>query len=607
MRIYFSFVFILGLLSTLSAQQDYSIEINAEQTNGTMIPLWQDHWEYHFLHGYGGNPAIEGPHQLYITDPLFLEDMQRLQPRYIRQSIGAFTNPPSTDYYTNDVNILKNLWTEFYVGPNTMAGANDLSNYRFAYLDSLIAVYRQIDALPFLCLDYMPFTLSSNQSPNSNPFHLLSWDNGVRNAPPADFEVYGRVMYQVIKYAYEELGVTDFEFWNEPDQLAPLNTFFFKGTADDLFQMYEAIIDEVENNSNLKDNIYIGCCSFAFNSLFNAFANTFLQKVKNNNTRMDFFSFHPYSDEGAGYDKNTVDIAKNLQASFVPDADLINAEWGRLNPDFGNSNWRSLEYGLNKIEAIIDMMDKDIKMAHAATLVAIDNSQAQGCCIGIYDVEPISPKGSAFAFYYLNRLQDHSIKLNSNGVASARTLAVKHPSGESIMVAFAAPKTKGNNADLVSLKIDNLPWSGNYTVKLYKVDEQVIADRRYNNIISEEINLSNNSYQSSPVNHTSIQGSGALYIWHIYSEDYVSSIKTVLDEKSQIFPNPAQDEINIRSSVATENLKIYSSQGTLLFSEQMKIPAHQIRKINIDLPVGIYYVHLRNKNNLLVEKLMIIE
>lgn len=92
--------------------------------------------------------------------------------------------------------MLRNLPYEFYKGGNSMADANNLSNYDFTYVDSVIKVVQLIGAEPFLTMDYMPFNLSSVTVPRYNegfPFlYILAYDNSVRNSPPVSNAVYGR-------------------------------------------------------------------------------------------------------------------------------------------------------------------------------------------------------------------------------------------------------------------------------------------------------------------------------------------------------------------------------------------------------------------------------
>lgn len=188
---------------TLTAQ--INVSVDASSVTGTVVPLWGDHYDVQLLFGAGDNPSVAGPHVQYIDDPAFASEMARLKPRFVRVSTARFDDPHSADYYSTDTTVLKNLWTEFYHGPNTMAGANDPSQYDFSYVDSLIDVVHAMGAEPFLDMASMPFTLASVDTPAyfpcvywDPPCHLFGWDNGIRQAPPADPLVYGRVFYHLV-------------------------------------------------------------------------------------------------------------------------------------------------------------------------------------------------------------------------------------------------------------------------------------------------------------------------------------------------------------------------------------------------------------------------
>lgn len=80
-----------------------------------------------------------------------------------------------------------------------MSDADDPGNYDFAFIDSTITLVQSIGAQPFITMDYMPFTLSSDTTPEYQGamglLYFLAYDNGIRNSPPANNAVYGRVMY----------------------------------------------------------------------------------------------------------------------------------------------------------------------------------------------------------------------------------------------------------------------------------------------------------------------------------------------------------------------------------------------------------------------------
>ena len=104
-------------------------------------------------------------------------------------------------------------------------------------------------------------------------------------------------MYQLIKHCYNSFGVKYFEHWNEPDQqwANPIMVkFFWKGDEYQLYDSYAAIANEVSADANLATKVKLGGCSFAFYSILNLIPTRFLQLVKNNATKFDFLSFHPY-------------------------------------------------------------------------------------------------------------------------------------------------------------------------------------------------------------------------------------------------------------------------------------------------------------------------
>ena len=165
------------------------------------------------MFGYGGNPSIQGPHTSIVADPAFTTEMDQLRPRYIRVSIGRADNPPDTDYYSTDTDVLKNL--------NSIAGEfNERCRRAIMTSRSLIPCSHWLvnRCTAFITMDYMPFTLSSDttrnirvpasciSSPTTMASELTTCDNGV-----------WQVMYHLIKHCYDTYGVTYFEHWNEPD------------------------------------------------------------------------------------------------------------------------------------------------------------------------------------------------------------------------------------------------------------------------------------------------------------------------------------------------------------------------------------------------------
>ncbi|HOK37460.1 MAG TPA: hypothetical protein P5312_02035 [Bacteroidales bacterium] len=438
---------LIGLLFfyNLFSQSIINISIDASASTVEIPPLWRDHYECHLMDGYGGNPSIVGPHIMYTTDPEFNTVMSELQPRYIRISIGRMDNPPDTSYYSNNTEVLRNLKYEFYKGGNTLSDANNLNNYDFSYIDSAITLIKFFGAEPFITMDYMPFNLSRDTTPEYQALmgliYNLAYDNSIRNSPPSDNNVYGRVMYHFVKHCYETHNVRYFEHWNEPDQQwtnPVMVKFFWKGTEFELYDAYAAIADEISADPELSENVKLGCCSFAFYSFLNLFPINFLTQIKNNNKKFDFLSFHPYSDTQyqGGYDTVKVNLAIQWRNEFVPNAELINSEWGRL--DQNTTVWGDLDYGLNKFKHIIDMLNNGISMSHRVCLFDVDASDDNFAHMGIFRVGPIVPKPTAYVFYNLNKINDALNRLPLSINEGMYALAGKNDSNDKIVVIFPA-------------------------------------------------------------------------------------------------------------------------------------------------------------------------
>jgi hypothetical protein len=606
MKVIHSFIFIwifLFCLQNARGQTTTTISVDASISLGNINPLWQDQYELHLIFGWGGNPYFNGPHQQYIDNPGFASEMGHLNPRYIRVSSGRFENPPDSIYFSTNTRTLKNIWTEFYKGPVTLAGANDISNYYFSYVDSLSDVVHSVGAEPFFDLAYMPFVLSADTTPNyigTIPLtHLYSWDNSIRNSPPSNNAVYGRVIYQLIKHLHLQKGVRYFELWNEPDQF-PLNTFFWKGNSTQLYDMYSSVVNEIESDTMLAPNIKIGCCGFALNSSANLFPLSFLTNIQNNSTRMDFISFHPYSSaQMGGYDSASVDLVESWKNTYVPDAELINSEWGILSSGFGSAGWSDLDYGLEKTKAFIHMNTRNIKMAHQAVLADIDNTTTT-CCLGQYYVDPaFAPKPSAFVNYNLNKLLKTPVRIYSQATNGNFVLAGKNSTGDSLTIVFPADNPNGTNT--VILAIQNLSWN-NGIAKRYELTENSFAANQIFNLV-DSFEITNNSFFDTLI-YPSLGNSGRLVVWELSRSIINSFDKTILQNMLTVFPNPANGrvQIEVEKDLRDFELTLTDAIGRQV-ADHRDLVDHNSIEIFLPDP-GIFFIILRTKDIVLRKKIV---
>lgn len=582
-----------------TAQSFIHIKIDASYNAIPMSPIWRDHYENSLMDGYGSNPALLGSHKIYSGGTDFREAMQVLKPRYIRISLGRMDNPPDTAYFSSNPNTLRHLKYEFYSGKNTLDDADDPENYHFEYIDSAISLIQSIGAIPFITMDYMPYTLSRDTTPEYQAamglVYSLAYDNSIRNSPPADPAVYGRVMYHLIKHCYSNFGVTYFEHWNEPDQqwLNPIMVkFFWKGDGHDLYDAYAAIANQVSADSSLSNVIKLGGCSFAFYSLYNSIPIYFLQAVQQHRTKFDFLSFHPYSDTQykGGYDTAKVELAIEWRNRFVPGAELINAEWGRL--DTNTDVWGDLDYGLNKFRHIIDMLDRGISMSHEVCLFDPDSYSDNFTSLGMFRVGPIIPKPSAFVFFNLNRLNATPNRLTLSLGSNVPVLAGISDARDKIVVAFPADTTNDEGTDVL-LEIRHLPWGEKgYSLNRYEVTE-ASCEAGLPYVLTSSLKGSGDQVFDT-LNYHSVKQSGRLIIWEI-SADPTGSADNLQRSSFRIFPNPTDGDFSIISKNQREidAVSIYNLSGRQIYKDSFNQSQKRVH-ISTDLPPGVYILKIQS-------------
>ncbi len=575
----------------LSAQVSIDLQVDASSVIDSINPLWGDHYELHLLSGAGGNPSTDGPKVPYIDDPGFASEMQRLRPRSIRISTGRYDDPGRAEDYSTDTAVLRDLWSEFYRGPNSLAGADDPSNYDFSYVDSLVGVVQAMGAEPFLDMAAMPFRLSSVDTPAyfpcvywTPPCHIFSWDNAIRTAPPSDPAVYGRVFYHLVKHLYDTRGVRWFEVWNEPDQF-PFLTPFWDGDATQLHAMLAALAAEVSADPGLSPNVEIGCCSFAMQSFLNLFATQFLSLVQVNGTRLDFLSVHPYSaDQMGGYDSARTTTAEGWRDLYVPGTPLVNAEWGILDPGFGSPGWNSLDYGLERIRGLIEMNDRDYLFAHAASM-ADNDTTVSTCCLGMFYTKPtFAPKPAAFAYMAMDRLNTTPERLACTVNAPHLAMAARTTDGDTIRIVLPAPDPAPGMGEVL-LNVSGLPWNSGTATRM----ELTMSGYQANEVLTAvDTALIGNGSFADTLSYAGDGDSGRLILWELVN-DGITSVLHHATAGFHIAPNPGKQgfEVSLPGGRSPAWVRVLSMQGAVLRS--LRHP----RWIDMGaMPAGIYHIEV---------------
>ncbi|MEO7081185.1 MAG: T9SS type A sorting domain-containing protein, partial [Flavobacteriales bacterium] len=438
--------------------------------------------------------------------------------------------------------------------------------------------------------------------------YILAYDNSIRNSPPANNAVYGRVMYHLIKHCNDTFGVTYFEHWNEPDQqwLNPIMVkFFWRGDEYQLYDAYAAIATEVSADADLASQVKLGGCSFALYSIGNLIPIRFLQEVQTNSTKFDFLSFHPYSDTQlkGGYDSAKVALVEGWRSQYVPNAELINAEWGRL--DVTTDTWGSLDYGLNKVEHIIDMLDRNVSMSFEVALFDQETTTDNYTYLGMYRVGPIVPKPSAYVFYNLNRMNDVPNRLQLTINDGMYGLAGMNDAQNKVVIVIPAPDP-GQGSNALELNVSNLPWGANS----FQADRYELTDGTYQQGLFSELTMSVTSSGGSfmdTLSYSSVNGNGRLVIWELTSGPLSVGEEEAVPFGFSVQPNPAFDRITLqfRGPVPPKYcVSIVNAVGAEMYAEEVlsSDPQHAIHS---DLGNGLYIVRVVSDGKVFTRKVVI--
>lgn len=455
------------------------VGIDAAATTGSLRPLWRDHYDLSFEHFD------------YPSEPGFDALLASLAPRSWRCSIGRWEIgfPPPAGGASTDPGVLALVEREFYRGPNTLAGADDPANYAFAYLDAQLASLTARGLDPYLCFDYMPFSLAAEQDPlNANnfnisnpgtPYSIYSFSNGIRTSPPADPPVYARVVRNTLRHVRglfagsTDYGVQWFEIGNEPDLVAANGNalpYFWTGTAEEFFNMYAAIAAEVDGDAQLSTSLLLGAGSFALLPSVPGFAflQDFLTRVAVASPRLNFLSFHSYGDEPNQHAAK-FGLVRSLETSLGLANLWVNAEWGRELGD-PEPTYDAIEHGIFRAKVLGLMQLYPFVLAHEALFRDPGTSGGE---LGLVRTGPPAHKPVSRIYQGLARLNTTPELLEvTDNPDSLFVLPGRNSGGTRVAVALVLDNPAPGTRERFSVQITNLPWgSAPFTVQLSRVTQ----------------------------------------------------------------------------------------------------------------------------------------
>lgn len=182
--------------------------------------------------------------------------------------------------------------------------------YDWSKLDREINDIQATGARPFLSLSYMPSAISSGSEVDI-PADWNEWKVVVKNT----LEHVSGIEHLAIKNVY-------YEVWNEPDLFGK---FRLKGSKNylNLYYYAERGVNEATNVLPFKFG------GPATTGLYKNWFTNFLSFIRENNLRIDFYSWHRYSKDVGDYEKDYMSASKWLQDyPEYKDIELIVSESG---------------------------------------------------------------------------------------------------------------------------------------------------------------------------------------------------------------------------------------------------------------------------------------
>ncbi len=165
--------------------------------------------------------------------------------------------------------------------------------YSFYTIDNIFDFLLSIGMKPFIELGFMPEALASGKT---TCFHYRG-----NITPPADYEQWAMLIEQltchlVDRYGLDEVRTWFFEVWNEPNL-----KFFFDGTQQDYFRLYETSARTIKK---VDSRLRVGGPATSVN----AWIPEMLDYCRNTNTPIDFVSTHHYPTDDPLWKNNGISL-----------------------------------------------------------------------------------------------------------------------------------------------------------------------------------------------------------------------------------------------------------------------------------------------------------
>ena len=325
----------------------------------------------------------------------------------------------------------------------------------FTDLDKIVGSIRKTGATPLLSLSYMPSSIAVNGDITEKPQNWDDWSYVVR----ATVEHYSGRNNLNIKDIY-------YEVWNDPDLFGNWKTYGDKN----YLTLYDYAVKGAQTATNTLP-FKIG--GPATTNLYKNWILDLSKYVTDNNLRIDFFSWHFYSQKTNDIPQMVSDLNNWLKSyprlAFIP---KIITEWG-INSETDASYDESISaahsvavvrnafYGINKLfafELVDGLSPHDKKFWGRWGLLT-------------HPKFSISQKPRFQAFLWLNQIQGNWLRVIGEGTY-VQALACQKENITRLLLTNYDP-AKSNTED-VPISLTNLE-NGQYLFKIDRLDKSLVS------------------------------------------------------------------------------------------------------------------------------------
>ena len=172
--------------------------------------------------------------------------------------------------------------------------------YNFANIDNIFDYLLEIGMKPFIELGFMPSAIARG---DKTIFHYKA-----NITPPEKYEQWGELIRRFVEHLIERYGIEEvkswfFEVWNEPNLF-----FFFDGTKDEYFRLYEVSARTIKA---IHPDLKVGGPATSCNS----WIKDTVDFCRKNDVPLDFISTHHYPTDDPLW-KSGMDIMEFFQSDL---------------------------------------------------------------------------------------------------------------------------------------------------------------------------------------------------------------------------------------------------------------------------------------------------